>query len=217
MDPEVPDYAAILQQSMAAALAQVDALKEEVSRLREQAIDELAAARDEQRRIEREAEKLAEAAYEKHYGQLKETLRKDLETGLQREAITRMLRAGRSRAEIAEWLGLPTPQIAAVQRELGMQPLGSGDAWVEIESSGRTGTVTFRRGETKLDFDFELGGGGGVAAIFVPHETQWEAQTGLALAERPGILDFIGAETVRLQAPSCTWRVGNDAVLIVRM
>ncbi|HMQ61528.1 MAG TPA: hypothetical protein PKE06_12720 [Flavilitoribacter sp.] len=83
---------------------------------------------------------------------------------------------------------------------------GSGRR-LEYEQSGRAGIITYCEQDIRITFDWEFAGGNSVVYIFVPNPGQWEAATLTPLTRRQEILDFVGAQVVRDQAPSCTYRI----------
>lgn len=65
-------YAQMMQQTMAAALANMEAVQAEAQKAHVAALDELADARDEKRRIEASAQQVAEAHIEQHRQKLRQ-------------------------------------------------------------------------------------------------------------------------------------------------
>ena len=182
-------YAKIMEQTMAAALANMEAIQAEAQKAHVAALDEQAAAREEKRRIEASAQQAAEAYIEQHRQQLEaETRQKTLLS-----VVKKLLEARRSDAEIRDWLAVPEAMLEEAHAALGFKKLGAADARVRYEQEGRGGTVIFERGATVLRFYWEFGGGDALALVFVPEAGQWEAQTGLPLAERLPVLDFVAA------------------------
>lgn len=208
MEPELPDYAAMLQQSMAAALAQVDALRDEVAREQERVADELAEARAERRKIEEDARQLAEADFAKHRTALEERMRRELYD----EVIRRLLLAGNADNVVQRWLDVPEKQVQYVRRHIGADAGKHGQ--VLVTQYGRGGTIWYNRGIIQFTLDWEFGGSGALALIFVPSEAHWEAQTGLPTSERPDVLAFIGEEVARQQAPGHAWELEGDMLVI---
>lgn len=204
-------YAAIYQKFMADALKQVDELTRKGEKVHEEALDELAAAREEKKRIEASAEKVARATLKKERKNLEEVIRRKVIL----EVVEKLLEAGRSANEIHEWLSVPLPVIGEVLLTLRFERLGDSDARVTYEQQGRGGTVIFQRNTTVLRFGWEFGGGNALALVFIPDENQWEAHTGLPLSERLPVLDFIGSRIIADQGGR-RYAVEGNALIIYR-
>ena len=82
--------------------------------------------------------------------------------------------------------------------------------------NGRGGTLTYEREQVRINFDWEFGGGDCVAIIFVPTEAQWEKATGLSLAERLPVLEFVARQVIRDQAPHCRYEISDPWIEISR-
>ena len=112
--PETPDYgpfAEQMQQAIAAALAQVDALNAEALKMREAAADELAAAREKMREIEDNARQQADAYAEKH----RHTIREEIRREIMEDVVKALIMAGRKDEEIQAWLAVPADMITSAR------------------------------------------------------------------------------------------------------
>lgn len=118
--------------------------------------------------------------------------------------------AGLTPQEIATRLEMPLPQIEAILKAaLEPQPIFQRDdvfegqiAKVDYTSAGRGGDVLLYWGDKTVRFWWEFAGGDALAIIEVPAPDQWEARTGISLAQRDQALNFVAQRTVRNQAPS---------------
>lgn len=215
-DPNDPQgvnaqYAKMYEQMMAEAMKQMDAVTRQAEKAHADALDELAAAREEKKRIEQSAKAIAEEYAEQHRQKIKEELRQEVLL----DVVKALLNAGRSGAEIREWLPAPVSMIETARMHLGFQKLGPQDARVLYEQQGRGGTVIFQRETTTLRFDWEFGGANAVALIFVPDEAHWEKETGLPVEERLPILDFVGTRILADQG-GARYRLDGDVLEILK-
>lgn len=83
---------------------------------------------------------------------------------------------------------------------------------LEFDGNARAGTVTYIDGKTRIRFSHEMCGGGVNISIDVPSAAQWESATGVALAQRDEILQFVAQETQRQQAPSWRYVIHDDRI-----
>lgn len=88
-------------------------------------------------------------------------------------------------------------------------------AQLHYTQNGRGGTITYREESICIHFDWEFGGGNCVAIVFVPTEAQWEKTTGLSLAKRLPILEFVAQQVVRDQAPTCRYEISDPWIEIL--
>lgn len=203
-------YAKMMEQTMAAALANMETIQAEAQKAHAAALELQADAREEKRRIEASAQQVAEAYIEKHRQQLaEETHQKTLLS-----VVKNLVEAGRSDAEIRAWLAVPDSMLEEAHAAMGFTKLGAADARVRYEQEGRGGTVIFERGPTLLRFYWEFGGGDALALVFVPEAEQWEAQTGLPRAERLPILDFVATRILADQGGRYYKLEGNVLVIM---
>lgn len=87
-----------------------------------------------------------------------------------------------------------------------LRPGGPGDpgpgpdgARLSYSNDGRSGHVHYRSGSAQFTLYYEFGGGDCVAWIDVPPPVEWERRTGLPLARRDEVLDWIGRRVVQDQ------------------
>ncbi len=212
--PETPDfsqYAQMMQQTMAAAMANVDAVNAEAQKAREAALDELAAAREERQKIENNARLLAEEYAEQHRQKIREEIRQEL----LEDVVKALLQAGRSGEEIQTWLSVPAELIETARMHLGFKKLGPNEARVTYYQSGRGGVITLQRDTKTVNFDWEFGGGDALALIFLPGEEFWESSTGIPLADRLPLLDFLATRVMADQGGS-GYRLSGNVLEILR-
>lgn len=84
---------------------------------------------------------------------------------------------------------------------------------LEFEGNFRGGTIIYIDGERRISFWHEMAGGDAKFYIDIPPREQWEARTGVPLAEREEILRFVAEETKRMQAPSWKYRIEEREIL----
>lgn len=88
-----------------------------------------------------------------------------------------------------------------LSRLLGLfvKPRHSGEPQVLYSSDGRSGYVHYRSSEGSFEMYYEFSGGNCVASIDIPGVEKWERKTGLPLARRDEVLNFIGRQVVKDQ------------------
>jgi hypothetical protein len=72
-------------------------------------------------------------------------------------------------------------------------------ARLSYANDGRSGHVHYQSAAVHFTLYYEIGGGDCVATIDVPGPADWTPQTGLPLAQRGAVLDWIGRQVVRDQ------------------
>ncbi len=164
--PNFEEYAANYQKMIADNLAQFDAMKEELLQQKEVIIDEQNAAKEERKRIEKDAKEIASTEFDKKFTQLKEELRAKLQFDL----IKKLILANRTDTEIEEWLNINPELIRKAKFELGFNCFGNDLARVYYSGEGRGGIIHFQLGQKIIDFHWEFGGGNSLALIFIPEE-----------------------------------------------
>ena len=81
---------------------------------------------------------------------------------------------------------------------------------VRVAQTGRGGTIEYVEGDVRLSFDWEFGGAGAVALIFVPTPRQWEAGPPWSRGRREQILKRMTDAVIRQQAPGCVAEFEGD-------
>ena len=193
------------------ALANLDKVTEEARQAQEKAIDEQIAAKEEKKKIEREAHLISEAYIEKH--------RKEYDTRIREETLFQIAKTlildGRTAVEVFKWLGISEKMMTDVWFELGFSKLGDHVAHVGYEGNVRAGYVIFYRDDIMLKFPNEMGAGTTLSIINVPTEEHWTSITKLPLEDRLPILEFIGERVVRDQATGYKYVIHKDSINIV--
>ena len=210
--PESNDPMALLHQTMADALARVDAEKEKLveeqsklSKLQEEARDEL-------KRIEREAHEISTAYMDQNRKKIKDEIREEILL----DTTKKLIMAGIPSFNVKSILGITAKVLADAWDVLGFDKLSENHVGhVAYEQEGRAGKVIFYREDIMLRFYFEFGGNNTIAIIFIPEEKDWEAQTKLPLADRMPILEFVAKRCVRDQAPHGRYEIQADSILII--
>lgn len=110
-------------------------------------------------------------------------------------------------------LGRPIPNEDEILRQAAYRELRRRfSRRVTCTSQGRGGTVVYQDSEHRVEFWHEVGGGPCKWWIDVPPPEAWEALTGLPLAERDELLQFVAEAVQRDQCPSWHYRIGRDAI-----
>ena len=71
---------------------------------------------------------------------------------------------------------------------------------VEITTSGRGGSITYREGDHTIRFDWEFAMSPALALAWGPQQAHWEAACPWASGRQESIYEFVGAEVVRQKA-----------------
>jgi len=79
--------------------------------------------------------------------------------------------------------------------------MSENDWIVEIDSSGRAGSIYYKEGSNIIQFSFEIGGKF-VAAIWPPDKQVWDSKFAWAIGRRKEIIDRLIQEVIRQKAPS---------------
>lgn len=205
-------FAQLIEQAYKDALAAADAIKENAAADREAARQELESAKKIKGAAQAEGKKVAQEYFEKHKAELVEKVRHEWLADI----VRKHFEAGKSKAEIIEWLELDDDFVEDIRVEFILKNPPVMDARLEYYEYPRGGTVTYVKGNTRLVFDWEFGGRDTVSLIFVPREEHWESRTGLPLSERPSVLDFVGQQVVRDKARGCKYRIRAETVEVYR-
>jgi hypothetical protein len=211
-NPHYEEYALSYQKMITENLAHFDAMKEELLRLKQAAVDELNTARNEIANIKSNADQIAIAEFEKQFSLLKEELKQNLLSDL----IKKLVLANQSDQDIISWLEVTSESILKVKLELGFKYFGERLARVFYSGEGRGGVIHFQLENKITNFHWEFGGGNSLALIFIPDETQWKDATGYELTERESILEFIANEIISDKANGCTYEIGYDILKIMK-
>lgn len=76
-----------------------------------------------------------------------------------------------------------------------IKPGRGGSVW--FVDQGREATGTYQDLDGSVDMYIEFGGGDVIVIIHVPNAAEWVAQTGIPIARRATVLNFIGSESIR--------------------
>jgi len=110
-------------------------------------------------------------------------------------------------------LGRPIPNEDERLRQAAQQALlRRFTRRVRCENQGRSGRVVVEDGERRITFWHEMGGGGCKWFIDVPPPHDWETRTGVPLAERDELLQFVAENVQRQQCPGWRFRIGVDSI-----
>lgn len=110
-------------------------------------------------------------------------------------------------------LGRPIPNQDEQLRQAAQQALLRRFVRrVRCENQGRSGRVVVDVGDRVVSFWHEIGGGSTKWFIDVPAPADWEARTGVPLAERDELLQFVATEVQRQQCPGWRFSIGVDSI-----
>lgn len=209
-----PDYSQagdVFRQSMEESLAHLDALQANLMVEHNKAIDLQNAAKDERNRILNEADKISEERIEERRKIYFEQIRKEIYA----ETVTKLIAAEIPSDRLRRILKIPAQVIADIWFHMGFEKIDDQHiGHVAYEQDGRSGYVVFLRNDLTARFYFEFAGGDMLAVISIPTEDQWEQQTGIPLADRKTVLEFVAGRVVRDQAPKGKYFIGEKDILI---
>jgi hypothetical protein len=204
------DPGEIFRKSMKEALDHLDKVTQDVTKAREEAVDLQIAAKEELRRLEREAEKISKSFIEKHSKEFEERIKKEILNSLAK----RLILSGKKTDEILSLLDIPAPLVLQAQTEIGFTKLGTHLAHVAYEEQGRAGDIIFYRDDIMLRFWYEFAGGNTLAFVDVPTPEKWTAVTGLPVTDRLPVLQFIGERIIRDRAPGYHFEIKDSEITI---
>ncbi len=211
---EQPDYTEageIYRKSMEAALANIDKVNEDLKKEHEKVIDLQFDAKEEIKRIEREAHLISEAYIEKHRKEYLEQIRNEVLLDVVRKLILNEVPSDK----LKKWLELSPKLLTDAWFYIGFDVLDERYvAHVGYDSQGRSGDVIFYRNDLTLHFPFEFGGGETLASVEIPTIENWEKETGLPPSDRNIILEFVAKRVIRDQASKCTYVIHPDRIQI---
>ncbi|MCC6462185.1 MAG: hypothetical protein IT260_17085 [Saprospiraceae bacterium] len=207
--PHAGEYAAILQKMLTENETAAEAVRVAGRQDLAEALVEREAAREHLQGIQANRDRYLAEYTEQHRRELLGQMRRSMQETLAQE----LLEAGED--EVEALLDLPKREIDDIRMRIGQRKLGKQFAWVEYESAGRGGYVTFRRGKTRCRFWHDLGAGKALMVIEVPDEARWETETSIPLAEREAVLRFIGEDTILHQAPGHLFRIDSNSIVIL--
>lgn len=211
---ETPDYTEagkIFQATMEAALANIDKANADLLREREKVADLEMAAREELKRIEREATKISQDYMDQHRKEYLAEIKKNLVRKLVTELILDEIPSNKLKSA----LELEPEVMAEIWMDIGFEAFGDQHiAHVGYRDRGATGTVIFYREDLSIRFEREFGAGTTLAIVHVPNERDWEYQTRVPLSERMPILEFVAHRIIRHQAEGYKYLISDDAITI---
>lgn len=106
------------------------------------------------------------------------------------------------------------PDQAALLRERAIREMiGRFTRRLEYEGNYRSGYVTYVEGDLRIRMLHEMGGGGCRFYVELPGEAQWEKQTGVPLARRDEIVEWVAAALQREQAPSWRYEITANEII----
>lgn len=211
---ETPDYTQageVFRATMEAALANIDKVNADLLKEREKVADLEMAAREELKRIEREATQLSQSYMDQHRKEYLETMKLDLTRKLVKNLILDEVPSNK----LKRALELDPKLLADIWMDIGFEALGDMHiGHVGYEDHGPTGTVIFYREDLSLRFEREFGGGTTLAIIHVPSTENWVYETRLPLEERMLILEFVAKRIIRDQATDYQYQIDDHAIRI---
>lgn len=193
------EFASAIQQVFRQAVEQADKIRDQANQLKAEALLEL----DKAKAIHLEAEKAADGLMASYFEERQAQFREAAQTELLRQLTRKHLESGKLPEEISAWLGVTpqfTQQVAKILNRLKNRPMDQyrmHDAiQISYSGSGRGGTIVVQNPATRFELWWEFAGGDALVILDIPSENDWTKRTGLPLAERPGLLAFIGEKVL---------------------
>lgn len=213
--------AATLDMVMKNAVGGIEQTSSSLEKERKRLEKELDATRELHAKADREGEKMAMEAFEKHRKEYQEEARMS-----HIRDLTRMhIEVGKTTRDIAVWLDVPQDFVENIRRIAQSvekyrsikprKPL-EGNPKIRFESEGRGGTVFFESRETAFELWWEMGT---IALIIVeiPTPEDWAVRTNLPVLRRNETLNFIGEELVLKEVPyGGSFVVGENILAVYR-
>jgi hypothetical protein len=198
---------------MEASMVHLDALSADLNQERNRLIEDQIGAREDRKKIERDAEIISRAFMDQHRQEIENRMREEIWL----EVIKKLILAGIPSSRLRHLLDISPQMMANAWMGLGFEKLDDLHiGHVAYESEGKTGTVLFYREDVTLRFLYELGGSNALSIIEVPSSASWEKETGLTQEERAPTLNFIAQRIVRDQANGHPYQITDQAILILR-
>ncbi|MEO6037105.1 MAG: hypothetical protein ABIQ93_01750 [Saprospiraceae bacterium] len=208
---EYPDeYAQIMEKMLADNAVAAEAVVAGARTEQLAAAAELQMALQALQETEENAAQILQDYTDQHRARLEMDLREDLLKAL----ALQLLQKGEAVSTVADLLEIGEGLVREIAKRQGRRKVGSLEAWLNYEESGRSGYVIFNYGKTSHRFSYEFGGGTALVVIDIPTASQWEAHTGLSLSDREAVLEFIGAQVAADKAPEYQYRIENQEIVI---
>ncbi len=212
---ETPDYtkeAGVFQAAMEAALANIDKANADLLKEREKVADLEMAAREELKRIEREATAISQAYMDQHRKEYLEDLRRNV---IRKSAIQLILGEVPS-LKVKRALELNDEEMASIWMEIGFETFGDTHvAHVGYDDRGISSDVIFYREDISIRFHREYGAEFKSSILHVPTLEDWTTRTGLPPEDRMPVLEFVAHHLIRYQAKQHYYQIGEDTITIV--
>lgn len=209
---EQPDYTQageIYRKSMEEAMAHIDKVNQDLKKEHEKVMDFQFAAKEEIKRIEGDAHKISEAYIEKHRKEYLQQMRNEVLENVVRKLILHEVPSDK----LKTWLELSPKLLTDAWFYIGFEALDDQHiAHVGYNTQGRSGDVIFYRNDLTLHFPFEFAGKDTLAVINVPSPGNWEKESGLPLADRMPILEFVAKRVIRDQAQNCHYTILDTTI-----
>ncbi|MCC6842519.1 MAG: hypothetical protein WBP33_06710 [Saprospiraceae bacterium] len=196
------DFSKELEKAYKKAVKHLDTINADAEKIRKSAVDELQAAQDFRYQAEQDGQKMAEEYFEKTRTQLLEATR----TELLRDLVRKHLLNKENAHEIAHWLNVSKEFIAEIKKVIDRnfksnnaimeRIFPDGKPKLRYVEMGRGGTIYYESSHARFDMWWEFAGGKALVILDIPTPDQWTARTGLPLAQRKKVLNFIGEQIV---------------------
>ncbi|HQX43291.1 MAG: hypothetical protein KA251_00445 [Saprospiraceae bacterium] len=194
------DFSKEIEKAYKKAIKNLDSINANAEKIRNEAVEELQAAKELKNKAEQEGHKMAQEYFENARTQLIEAAR----TELLRDLVRKHLLEGEKIHEIAHWLNVPKEFIKEIKNVIDRNSkynkqnmeriLPDGKPKLLYVDMGRGGTIYYESSDARFDMWWEFAGGKALVILDIPTPDQWTARTGLPLSQRKKVLNYIGEQ-----------------------
>lgn len=211
-----PNAGAVMQRMLAENAQAAAKVVEVATQERARAAAELLEAKAEHARTLQAADSIRadfEQSFYAHY-------KKDFIAAVQDNLVPSMLEKGFAVEEIAQRMEISLDTVKRILNK-EKEPVFKRDdviagqiAKIWYTSAGRGGDVVLDWGGQTTRFWWEFAGGNAVAIVGIPKAEHWEAKTGIPLAERDAVLQFMGKHITNDQSPGGRFDIEESYITI---
>ncbi len=218
MADQQKQFAAMMEKAVKHSVSELDHTNIKLQKEQKRVEKEFDKAKALITKAEREGEKMAQEAFDRHSRQYRE----EAQISLLRDLARWHIEVGKTTRDIAVWLDVPQKFVEDIRRIVKSvakyrspeRKALEGNPKISLSNQGRGGMVHFESRETEFDLWWEFGYMAFVI-VEVPTPEEWLLRTKLPLARREEILQFIGEEIVLKEASADGYFIVGENVLTI--